>query len=808
MLRNYLAAALRNLVRNKLYAAINIVGLAVGFAATLLIVLFVRDEVSFDAWIPGHENVVRLAKTVRPPGGATLSTVASGPAEAAWFEEGLANVIAAVRLWPEPHGVRAGEIEANETVVWADPTFFTVFPLPALAGDLQQALQQPGGVVITREMARKYFGRDHVVGETLELDRTTPLRVSAVLGDFPSRTHLKIDIIASSRAAVSPFAAAYPDNFGLGPVLTYLRLAPGTLAETEAEVPSLIERRVSMEPYIPLFGPDARASDLMSYEFQSLSEIHTLPQKDQYTFAHYGLLKPSGDGVMAGALLATGGLILLIAVANFVNLMTARASRRAVEVGVRKASGARVRHLMVQFMGESFLYVGVGLVAAVALVDLFLPSFNGFLDRDIAFDFGHDPWLMVVLPALLGGTGVLGGLYPALVLSRFRPAAVLKGDAGAHESPGPLRPMLVIAQFTILIGLIVATAVIGRQTTFAMASGFKLDTDQLLLVSAPCDDGFKDRIAVLAGVRGAACAGDGLLGGTAPVGLTTLPDGTQFNLFYIGVDAELFDLYGLEPVAGRFFSAATNAAAGASAEGRSRICPAVINETAVRKFGFTSPESILGQSWPDRGIEVVGVVADFPTGSMRQAVEAAAFCPASKAQNLVIKLDGTHVGETLQAIDQIWEERGTGRPIARRFYDQHVQTQYLDIIRQTQAFSAFSLATVVIAALGLFGLSAFAAEQRTKEIGIRKAMGASRADILRLLLWQFTKPVLWANVIAWPVAYFVMRRWLEGFAYHIDLELWVFVAASALALAIALLTVIGHALLVARSRPVEALRYE
>ena len=199
---------------------------------------------------------------------------------------------------------------------------------------------------------------------------------------------------------------------------------------------------------------------------------------------------------------------------------------------------------------------------------------------------------------------------------------------------------------------------------------------------------------------------------------------------------------------------------------------------------------------------------DFPTGSMRQAVEAVAFCPASKAQNLVIKLDGTHVGETLQAIDQIWEERGTGRPIARRFYDQHVQTQYLDIIRQTQAFSAFSLATVVIAALGLFGLSAFAAEQRTKEIGIRKAMGASRADILRLLLWQFTKPVLWANVIAWPVAYFVMRRWLEGFAYHIDLELWVFVAASALALAIALLTVIGHALLVARSRPVEALRYE
>jgi len=804
MFRNYLAAALRNLVRNKLYAAINVIGLTVGFTAALLIALFVRDEMTYDTWAAGHENVYRLSKAVVPPDGLAppLRGDSTSPIEAVWVKEEIPGVVTAARLWPEQHGIRQGRIEANETLVWADPDIFELFPLQSIEGDLAQALRQPDGVVITRRLARKYFGHEAAVGETLEVDRKTLLRVTAVVADLPSNSHLNIDIFAAAGNAISPLAAPPPPPAGLGKVLTYLRLAPNTLAAVTAALPDMIDRRFPPNSIGPYQGK-VKVSDVYSYVLQPLSAIHMIDPKGRFSFTHHGILRPSGDKVMVSALLITGILIVLVAIANFVNLMTARAGRRAVEVGIRKTTGAQRRDLMAQFLGESFLYVGASMVVTVALVKISLPAFNAFVDRGI--ELACDPVLTAVIAGLFLIAGALGGLYPAFVLSAFRPVAVLKSSAGGTGGLCSLRNVLVIAQFAILTSLIVATAVIGRQTVFAINDGFRLDTDRLLIVSTPCLDTFKERVTALPGIRGVACVDRPFLGEGGAVALTTLADGTQTNLYNVGIGPGVLELSGLRPIAGRFFSqGGPSTALDASAA----LNNVVINETAVRRLKFASPEAAIGQSLPLGRAEIIGVVPDFPLQSLRDPIEAVSFFQPRTFAYLVAKLDSHNVSETLRAIDRAWEGLGTGRPIMRRFYDQHVQARYIDIVRQTQAFVAFSITAIFIACLGLFGLSAFTAERRTKEIGIRKAMGAGTADILRLLIWQFTKPVLWANVIAWPVAYVVMRRWLEGFAYHIDLDLWIFLAATALALAIAILTVAGHALLVARTQPVTALRYE
>ena len=819
MLRNYFIAALRNLARNRLHATINVAGLALGFAAATFIYLYVRNELSYDRFLPNHDRTYLLSEHLRIPGQSLLATPTIQHEFATQIKLDFPAIEAVTRLCPDRRTLRHGQTEADENVYWADPNVFDLLPLHALAGDLKTALQSPEGVVLTRGMARRYFGRDDPIGEVLEItgthpddiNRRYPMRVTAVLEDLPANTHLDLQIILSGRGAVSelrnldadPNTAALPDL-----VYTYLRMAPGApVAPLQQALPGFLERH---DPVLAHYYHG-------SLELVRFDRIHLTPATEQS-------MRPRADVATLDTLSLVGALVLLVAGINFVNLMTARSARRAVEVAVRKAAGALRSQLIVQFIGESVLYAALSMILAITLVELLLPRFNAFVGRTIEFPYWRDP---VLLAALLGVTslfGVLAGVYPALVLSAFAPVTVLKRAMGAARGAGRLRQVLVTVQFAVLITLTIASLVIYEQVHYALNEALRVQKDQTVVIWTPCTGAFPQEVRRLQGVTAAACAWSAALSlrVNAHWGLR-LPDGRPVLIDGISVDYGFFELYGLRPLAGRFFSRdhggdsvtqdlmdalGRKASADPAAKPLGRL---VLNQAAVRLAGFHSPEQAIGSQLfaSGRPLEVIGVVPDFSLDTVRKTVPPMFYVVLPSSFDILnVKLSGHDVPRTLAAIDRLWAAAGNAKPINRFFLDQHMEEVYLDITRRSQLFGIFSALTVLIACLGLLGLAAFTAERRTKEIGVRKAMGADTGHIVRLLLWQFTKPVLWAAVIAWAAAAYLMTHWLRGFAYHIELQPWVFAATGAMAIGVALLTIGAHSMTLARAKPTKALRDE
>jgi putative ABC transport system permease protein len=802
MFRNYFAAALRNLARNRLYAVINVLGLAVGFSAAILVAAYVHHELNFEDFIPGYQRIYRISSAlVVPDAGSNAIEDLGGSDTGPKLRLAFPQIEALTRLSNTFGGenLRHGNVETLEDrFYWADPNFFDVVPLPALAGDLRTALQRPDGLVLTRRMARKYFGRDLPLGETLQINRKITMQVTAVLADLPSNTHLNTEVFASAKAI--------PDPRGMGAyrAYTYMRLARGASADALRQG---FKEWVDKTMPEPSFG---RKENSFRMYLVPISAIHL---REPGAFA----MTPAGDPRALRAIAIVGVLILAIAVINFVNLMTARAARRAIEVGVRKAAGARRRDLLQQFMGESILFSALGMLLAVALVELLLlPRLNALLDRAVIFQYWHWPVLGEVLAVALL-VGLLAGLYPAMVLSAYRPTVVLAGGKTPASGSGRLRQMLVVLQFAILIGLGAATGIIYRQTLFGLQQGLRFDKEQLLSIQLPVGDcegsAFVAEVARLPGVRASACSMDFLNNfGSGPY---RSPDGRTVTLQNSQVGAGLFELLGLKPVAGRFFVAGREA----------DILPArrfwqatiayhvVVNEAAARRLGFANPQDAIGKIFTLGSIErreIIGVVPDFSRDSVRHSIDPWFFEYSSGwFSQLNVKLVGREVPQTLQQIDRLWNQQPRIEgPISLSFFDQYVQNLYSELERQSAVFTVFAAVALFLAALGLFGLTAFTAERRTREIGVRKALGAQTGNILRLLLWQFARPVLWATAIAWPVTAWLMYRWLQGFAYRTDLSAWVFIASAVAAVTIALLTVTGHSVLVARAKPVAALRYQ
>jgi putative ABC transport system permease protein len=827
MFRNYLSAAIGNIGRNGLYAAITILGLGVSFAAAILIGLYVRDEYGFERFIPDYQRVYRLEFDLALPGqkpralDSTVSSVAGN------FRLDFPEAEQVARLDFTSTSIKRGDTPTNEQVGWADPGFFKVMPLPVLAGDANAALQTPDGLVITREMARKYFGQDAPIGRVLlvntgittgmsALDGYHPMRVLAVLKDLPTNSHLAATIFASGRA---PFALQTLDDLSPSPfsidTMTYVKLKPGVSAAS-------LEERVKAFGQRHYPGQGGRAT-AQHYRLMPLQTLHFTSSSEGR-----GVFRPKGDRNVDAAVAAVGVLIVLIAAINFITLMTARATRRAVEVGVRKAAGARRRDLIVQFMGEALIYVLGAMVMAVVLAELTLPWVNAFLQRSMVMDSLRDPALA---GAILGGallTAVLAGVYPAFVLSAFGPAAALKGGATQPAGSAAVRRVLVVAQFAILIGLIVMTGTIYRQTRFALNDSLRVDINQVALLSGPCRSAFATEVAALPGVKSTSCASGVALGRGMSNTIVTLADRSQRTVQTGPVDVGFFEMQGLKPLAGRFFSRSQGQdmvldRPGAGPDVQPSI---IVNESAARVLGFAKPAEAVGKtiSWtrwsasdptkpnqlaPSRPSQIVGVVGDFTLGSIRTAIEPTIYHVEPRSTGPVLaKLDGRTLPETLAAIDRLWRKTGRDGPVNLRFEDQMVQGLYEDVITQGIVIGICAGLAVMIACLGLFALAAFTTERRTKEIGVRKAMGASTLDVVTLLLGQFSQPVLWANLIAWPVAWWAMNQWLHGFAYRVDLPFWLFVAAMVLAVAIALLTVSFQSLMAARARPASALRYE
>jgi putative ABC transport system permease protein len=822
MFRNYLAAALRNLVRNRLYAAVTIGGMAIAFASAILIGLYLRHELTYDRFIPGHDRVFLVRQTVTAPGKPPFTMDDTSAVLAADLKPRFPQIEYLARYanggFPS---VRRGDVSISErSFAWVDPDFFKILPLPAIAGDPAHALDAPDAIVITRSVARRYFGQGAALGGRLLVDGH-PKQVTAVIEDLPSNSSLFGEFFASSLAPESTLRQLDRGGYSSNGNLTFVRLRSGaSAAALDAGLKAFARDR--LEPMYAKINPDDRGTKL-SLRLMPLTAIHLDP-------ADGGDRKPGADVKVLLGIGVIGALIVIVAAINFVTLMTARATCRAVEVGVRKALGAGRRDLVLQFMGEAMMYVGVALVLAIALAELLLPAANAALQRKMTFDYLSNPALLAAMLGVALVTGLLAAVYPAFVLSAFRPAAVLKGGPmGAGGRGGRVREILVVAQFAILVTLLLSTATIFRQTVFALQDATHIETNNVLMLYAtPCTDVLRDVIRQVPGVKAAACSSP------ASIGLShsndmVLANGHPVMVNYSQVDFGFFKLYGVRPLAGRLFQADRPGDDGGKTGGVAP--PVVINEAAVRALGYRSPTDAVGKflTWnynpalslnsldkmdaPYQSSAIIGVIPDVTFESIRQRVPPSFYYVPPKNDPLVsaalnVKFDPLRQAAAVRRIHQLWPKITHGQPVQQYFADLFLLRLYVDNLIQGGFIAVCALIAVSIACLGLFALSAFTAERRTKEIGVRKAMGASTVDILKLLLWQFTKPVIWATLIAWPVAFLAMRWWLSGFAYRVDQAPWTFLAAGLAAMAIAWATVFVHALNVARARPVGALRYE
>lgn len=826
MLRNYLAVALRNLAANKLQSTINLGGLAVGLAACLLILIYVRHELSYERWLPRAERIASVESTFYPPGREPLTFAGSpGQLKVALEADFASDVERVVRVYQEELPTRVGDRRLVTDVAYVDPGFFDVFDLPMVAGDRAAALADTGSVLVTARTARKLFGDAPAIGQPITIGEHTELTVVGVLADLPRTTHLGFEAVARLEPANFRDRPWVLEQWTSVNTKTYvLGRTAAAIGRIEAGLPASLDRHARID--IP--GMTDPPSRLMRLELRPLLDIHLHADKPGY--------ERTGSMTTVAAFAGIALLILVIAGINFVNLATARAMSRAREVALRKVVGATRRQLVVQHLGEAALTALVALVLALALVELALPAFNQFLDLDLRLALFGDPALAATALGLVVAVGVLGGLYPALYLSRFRPATVLKANRSSAHGASWVRTGLVVFQFAISIALMAATATIYLQTRFArtMDLGFDHAGRAVLngLDDVPTDEArqtLKREVQALPGVRGASLSSDAPpLRSNNNALLYPGPTVGEDKLLVeqLHVDADFFAVYGVAPVAGRLFDAAR---AGDQVPDRAAKDPdprqgAVVNLAMVAKLGLGSPADAIGKvlyeadldGGPFTATTIIGVVADLHLRSLRELVTPMFYKlgrPTYTWSRLSIDIAPGRAREVMAGVEAVWRRVVPSVPIRSSFVDADLAAQYREDRTRGQIFAGFAVFAVAIACLGLFGLAAFAAERRTKEIGMRKVLGASVGDIVRLLVWQFSRPVLLANLIAWPVAFWAMRRWLRGFRYAISLTepanlIGIFGGAAAIAVAVAWLTTAGHAYRVARANPGKALRVE
>ncbi len=795
MLKNLLTVAFRSLRRRPGYAAINVLGLAVGIACCLLITLYISDELSYDRFHANADRIVRVGVDFVVEGEVRKNVSSQGLLAPA-LEEDLPGVEHAVRTIGSDFIFRRGDEVFQEVVAYADPAFFQVFDgLSLTRGDPASVLAEPGLIVLSESLARKYFGDEDPVGQTMsEQDRT--LTVSGVMIDTPLQSHQRVDAVVSLSTADAP--SWWYDNWFSVNFNTYVLLQPETdFAAFEAALPAFTEQRA---------GDEMREmGQRIIFRPERLTDVYLRSDRSP--------ANARGDFAALQVFGAIALFVLLIACVNFTNLATARSVERAREVGVRKTLGAPRSRLVMQFLAEAVLLSTAALLVAISLVVLVLPAFNTFTEKALALaDFG--PWLPgLVVVALL--VGLIAGAYPAFVLSGFHPAQVLKGRFAGGREGAVLRQGLVVLQFGISVALIAGTAVVFNQLQYMQNRdlGFDPGTDetgQLLMarfgeMDTARLETLKQRFDAHPAVTGvtssitAPTAGNPRAGGEIE-----RPEGgnRDFSVDAYLVDPDFVEVYDMQIIAGR--------APGAETTSES-LAAYVLNETAVREAGYASPEAILGKMARFWGIEgeVVGVVQDFHTNGLQTPVEPLGIVAVDAYHSmLTARVRTGDLSQTLSELEAIWADMIPTRPFDYQFVDDAFGAQYEAERRFGQLFGILAGLAVFIACLGLFGLAAYAAAQRTKEIGIRKVLGASVPSLVSLLTKDVVKLVAVAFVVAVPVAYLAMDRWLDTFAYRTGIGLGVFVLAGVLALLIALATVSTQALRAASVNPVEALRSE
>ena len=805
MFRNYLKTALRNLLRYKGFAIINIASLTVGIIGCLVIGLFVWDERQFDKHVQGGENIYRIYNE-RNDKNAISNLAPVPPVFASFLQNQYPEVDTTARMMMtgDKYLMEVGEKRAyEEKGRFVDPSFFQVFPLQFISGDPSTAFVTDNSVVLSEELANKYFGNENPVGKTLFIDKDT-MEVKGVFANVPEHFHLDFKYLMPISAVGVP--AERMERWTWTQFYTYVKLKPGAdVRQLQDKFQAYVKKEI--HPTLTVTG-----SSFLPF-FQPLKDIYLKSSDFVYDNAK------RGNASYVKGLTIIALFVLLIACFNFINLATARSLRRAREIGVRKVVGADRQQLIVQFIGETVMLSVFSMIIAVVATMLIVPYLNEFNGKSISFNHLTTPLLGLLVLGAGILIGILAGIYPALVLSGFKPIQVLKNMKLIGRGGGSwLRPALVIIQFSLSVLLIICTIIVYRQTQFMNDKDLGFNNDQLIYFQMRGDvsekiETFKTELkkspGVLSVTSGYGLPGDAFAGETI---ILPSKEGKTFSTNLFLTDHDYLKTLGMELVAGRDFSKDMS----------TDVTEAfIINETAVREWGFGSPEQALGQpvNWEEwlpldtnnkiKKGKVIGVVKDFHYKSLHEKVTASVIHIYPQVNFAVaVKLKGDDVQNAIAHINKIWNQFAQGYPLDYKFMDETYEFMYKSEQKLSDLLWIFSIMAILVGCMGLFGLAAFSAEQRTKEIGIRKVLGANLFNIISLLSGNFLLLVLIASLIAFPVAWWAMNSWLDDFPYRINISWWIFVAAVIMALLIAFITVGFQSVKAAAANPVKSLRTE
>lgn len=800
MLKNYLKVAFRNIKRQKGYAFINISGLAIGMAACFMILLWVHDELNFDAY---HENADRiyrltidanLGRHMRAP----VSPTPAGPAIVQEFPE----VLQFARITrPNRSPVIVGEKEYfEENVAFADDSIFDVFSFPFLKGDPKTALATAYSAVITEETAKKYFGDDDPIGKMIKFESDREYAIMGVVKDVPPNSHFTFNILRSMETQNTENRQLMENWFAISQY-TYVLLEESADAE-------------ALEEKFPAFIDKNMGTILKSYGASLV--LHIQPLKRIHLHSDFpGDIEAQGDIMYVYLFSGIALFVLIIACINFVNLSTARSATRAKEVGMRKALGAVRQKLMGQFLGESVLYSLLSLLLSIGLILVAMPWFNAIVGRSLNLNILQVPWLVPGFISLALLVGIIAGSYPAFFLSSFHPVRVLKGRLKTGTKNIFFRRLLVISQFAISIALIIGTIMVYKQIVYMKSTDLGFDKEHVVVLPGLPDimpDSYqtlKDEFKNIPGVINIGASS--MVPGRGLTKSLFQPEGFAQDqsqpMDYWSIDPGCLPTLGIKIKAGRNFSEDLST---------DQTESALINETAAEKFGWSDPlgkQFILSPDQTDQEgearINVIGVVKDYHSTSLREKIEPMIlFYDPTQYTTFAIRVAPSNIQRTLSLMRNKWKKILPQKPFDYFFLDESFDSQYRAEERMGNLILRFSVLAVFIGCLGLFGMASYTTEQRTKEIGIRKVLGASTSVIVRVLSKEYIFLVAIGNLIAWPTAYLLMKSWLDNFAYRTSLSIWVFLAAAMLSLTVALLTVSFQSVKAALANPATSLRYE
>ena len=785
MFKNYLKITIRNLSRYKGFSFINIFGLAIGMACTILILLWVQDELSFDQF---HENLDSLYRVEKDQNYSDrvfhiyVTPFPAGPA----FKSDIPQVIDATRVViPERLLLRYKDKMFYEDKIPAvDPSILQMFSFPLLKGDINSALSNNHSLVITEKMAEKYFGTENPIGQVVTVNNKYDFTITGVLKNIPLNSSLLFDGLLPIEFLRE--TGHYGDRWTYNSILTFVQLAKGASAALVEQLMNQVERT----------HVDDSITD---FKLLSLSRLHL--------YSYFGFGKSVGAIQYLYIFVGIALFVLLIACMNFMNLSTARAGKRAKEIGLRKVVGAERRHMMVQFLGESLFYAFIALFLALFLVGLLLGPFNNLSGKNISTNIFYNGFFLLGLLGITVLTGLIAGSYPAVFLSALNPVKVMKESIFSAAKKSRLRKTLVVTQFTLSIILMIVTGIVTHQLNFMRTKNLGFNKEQLLYIGL--DDDTREQYPTF---KKELVQNADILGVTATSQIPPQMSSNATNINWDGKDPDLNVVVGYNLVdfdytetmkiqikEGRtfskdFFTDATEAF--------------LINEALVKLMAMESP---VGQqlSYLGRKGTIIGVMKDFHYQPVRNSIEPLGVMVELENVNFaLIRLKPDNIVSSIETIKNTWAKINPNYPLEYHFLDEEFDRVYRTEERLGIILKYFSLIAILISCLGLFGLAAFMAEQRVKEIGVRKVLGASVASILLLLNKDFTKWVLFANIIAWPVSYLVMSRWLENFTYRITINWGTFILAGLLAFTLAWLTASYQAVRAATANPVDTIKYE